>query len=143
MAERGADPRRDREHRRDAGHDGDIERAPIFRSGLDFLADRGGHGEDAGIAAGNDGNARALRGMTERRGRARALFAIVGSVAALARAHRHAIEIGPVTIKRVCGGERRVGLRREIAGVARAQPNDGEVPAHGRCSQPGTNTTAK
>ncbi len=99
--------------------------------------------EDPGIAAGNDGDAGALRGMTKRSGGARAFFAIVGSVAALARARRHAIEIGPVAVQRVRGGERLVGFRREIAGVARPQSDDGEVSAHGRSSQPGTSTTAK
>ena len=42
------------------GHDGDIERAPAFRPGFDLLADRRRHGEDAGIAAGDDRDARAL-----------------------------------------------------------------------------------
>ena len=83
MAERRADPRRDREHRGDARHDGQVELAPALRPGFDRFADRGGHGEDAGIAAGDDSHARALRGVSERGGGARALLAVLGSVTLL------------------------------------------------------------
>ena len=81
--------------------------------------------------------------MIERRGRARAFLAVVGSVAALPGARRHAVEIGGVTIESVCGRERRGSLRSEVAGIARAQSDNGEPPAHGRPSQPGTSTTTK
>ena len=125
------------------GTNGDIERAPAFRAGFDFLAYRGRHGEHAGIAARHDRDARALRRMPQRRGGARALFAIVGRMPGLAGARRHAIEIGPVAVERLRVCQRRLGFRREIARIARSQSDDGEVPAHGRSSQPGTSTTAK
>src|SRR5208282_5243410 len=143
VAERRANPRRDGEHRGDPGHDGDIERTPAFRTGFDLFADRGRHSEDAGVAAGDDGNARALRRVNERGGGAGTFLAIVGRVAALARAYRHAIEIGTIAVKRLRDSQHLDRLRREIAGVARSQSDDCEMPAHGRSSQPGTNTTAK
>ena len=62
MAERRADPRRDRQHRGDAGHDRDIELPPGGVAALDLLAHRGRHGEHAGIAAGHHRDPRALRG---------------------------------------------------------------------------------
>ncbi|OWK21576.1 hypothetical protein AJ88_17500 [Mesorhizobium amorphae CCBAU 01583] len=56
MAERRADTGGNREHGGDAGHDGDVDSAPFGRAGLDRLADSRRHGEDTGIAAGNDGD---------------------------------------------------------------------------------------
>ena len=74
---------------------------------------------------------------------ARAFLAIVGRVPRLSLPCRNTIEIRPVAVQRV-GRPKRVGsLAREIAVVARAEPNDGETPAHGRVSQPGTSTMAK
>ena len=58
-----------------------------------IASDSGGHGEDARIAAGHDGNTRALHGMTKRRFGARAFLPVVRSVAALPDAHRYAVEI--------------------------------------------------
>ena len=69
VAERRADPGRDREHRRHAGHDDEIQRAPAARPRLDLRAHRGRHGEHAGIAAGDDRDLRALCRMAERRRR--------------------------------------------------------------------------
>ncbi len=63
MAERRADAGGDREHGGDAGHDGDVDGAPFGRAGLDRLADGRRHGEDAGIAAGDDGDIMALGGL--------------------------------------------------------------------------------
>ena len=60
MAERRADARGDRQHRGDAGHDGQLDVAPFRRAGLDRLADCRRHGEHAGIAAGNHGDVDAL-----------------------------------------------------------------------------------
>src|SRR5208282_3157212 len=121
------------------------ESAPTLRPGFDFFADCRRHGEDARIATGDDGDARALRGVMERSGSARTLLAIVGSVAALARARRHPIEIRAVTVERLRGRKRVVGFRREVARIARSQSDDGKVPGHvftpGRRSQPGTKTT--
>src|SRR5208282_844882 len=66
VAKRRADPRRNSEHRRDTGYDGDVERTPDLWSELDLFANRRRHGEDAWVAAGDDGNARALRRVSER-----------------------------------------------------------------------------
>jgi hypothetical protein len=74
---------------------------------------------------------------------ARALFAIVGRVPRLAGARRYALEIGPVAEQRVGRFKRVLGLARDIALVTRAEPDNGEVPAQFRPSQPGTSTTAK
>ena len=143
VAEWRADARSDGEHRGNARYDLDVERAPARRSGFDLLAHGRGHGEHSRIAAGNDRDARPLRGVIERRGRARAFLAVVGSVAALPGARRHAVEIRHVAVERIRGRERRGSLRSEVAGIARTQSDNGEMPAHGRPSQPGTSTTAK
>ena len=143
MAERRADPRCDREHGGDSRHDGQVELAPALRSGFDGFADRGRHGEDAGIAAGDDGHARALRGVTERGGGARLLLSVLGRVALLPGALRHAVEIWRIAVKRLRGTKRILGLGGQVARVAGSEADDGEVSVHGRSSQPGTNTTAK
>ena len=59
--------------------------APGRIAALDLLADRGRHGEHAGIAAGDQRDVRAGRGVAQRRRGARALLAVVGGVARLAR----------------------------------------------------------
>src|SRR5205085_10714749 len=109
------------------------------------------HGEHTRIAAGDDSDLGALRGMAERVARTRRLFAVVGRMAALAATRRHAVEIRPIAIKRLRVGQRRGGLRSEITRIAGSQADHGEAPAQGwahdsprgRCCQPGTNTTAK
>ena len=63
MSKGSADARGDRKHCGDARHDGDVEGPPGFRSGFDLRAHRGRHGKHAGIAARDDGDACALRGM--------------------------------------------------------------------------------
>src|SRR5262245_33543101 len=63
VTERRADSRGDSEHSGNARHDLDVERAPTLRSRFDLLAHGCGHGEHAGIATGDDGDARALRGV--------------------------------------------------------------------------------
>src|SRR5580693_4103060 len=57
------------------------------------------------IAAAHHGDARALRRVTERGGGACALLTVVRRVAVLAGAHRHAVEIGSVAVKRFRSGE--------------------------------------
>ena len=143
MAERGAGARRHRQHRGDAGDDGEVERAPGLRARLDLGAHRRRHGEHAGIAAGDDGDLGTLRRMAQRRRGAGALLAVVGGMARLAVAHGNAVEIGAVAIDGIGGGEQRAGLRGEPARVARAEADHREMPAHDRPSQPGTSTTAK
>jgi hypothetical protein len=61
----------------------------------------------------------------------------------LAGAQRYVLKIRAVAEKRVGRGKRVLGLARDIALVARAEPDDGEMPAQLRPSQPGTSTTAK
>ena len=81
--------------------------------------------------------------MAQRCGGAGALFAVVGRMPCLTGARRHTIEVGPVAVQRMRVCQRRLGFRRETAGIARSQSDDGEVPIHGRSSQPGTSTMAK
>ena len=54
-----------------------IERTPGVRARFDLGAHRRGHGEHAGIAAGDDGDVRALRRVTERCASPCSLFAVV------------------------------------------------------------------
>ena len=61
----------------------------------------------------------------------------------LVRPQRHAIEIRRIAVKRVGGLQGVVRLLREIALIARAEPDHRQPPAHGRPSQPGTSTMAK
>ena len=133
----------DREHGGDAGDNGDVERTERFRTVLDRLAHRGRHGEHAGIAARDDCRAPSRRRVAKRGFRARALLAIIRCMPRLAGARRNAIEIRAVAEERVGRGKRVLGLARDIALVARAEPDDGEMPAQFRPSQPGTRTTAK
>ena len=143
MAERRAGASRDRQHGGDARHNGDVERAPGLRPGLDRLQHRSRHGEHAGIAARDDGDVGAAGGMAQRRLGARALLAVVGPMPCLACSHRNAIEIRPITVKRLRRLQSVVRLLREIARIARAEPDHRKPPAHGRPSQPGTSTMAK
>ena len=66
------------------------------RPGLDRLADRRRHGEDAGIAARDDRDPLALCGLRQRRLRARDLLAVVGRDLDLVRPELQPVEIGPV-----------------------------------------------
>ena len=144
MPKRRAGPRRDREHGGDAGHDGDVERAPGWRARLRSASQhRSRHGEHAGIAARDDGDLRAARGMAQSGLGARGFLAIVGGVSRLALPRRHAVEIGPIAVKRLRRIERLARFLRQIARIARAEPDHGKPPAHGRPSQPGTSTMAK
>ena len=143
VAERGAGPRRDREHRGDAGNDGEIDRAPRRRPGVDRLAHRRRHGEDAGIAAGDHRDPGAAGRMVERGAGAGELLAVVGGVAGLAGLCRHAVEIGTVAVEGVGLVERRPRLAGEEAGVARPEADHREPSAHGAGLRAGTRTTAK
>ena len=87
VAERRADPRRDREHRGDAGHDRDVERAPSFPVRIRSL-----RRPPPPWRTRRDRRRKRRRRcapccrMTQRRGGAGALLAIVGRVAGLVRA---------------------------------------------------------
>ena len=81
--------------------------------------------------------------MSQCGGGAQAFLAVVGGMAALAGALRHAVEVSGVAIKRLSVRQRVSGFRRQITRVARAQSDYGQPSAHERCSQPGTNITAK
>ena len=85
----------------------------------------------------------AFRRVAQRRRGARALLAVVGGVAGLSGARRHAIEIGTVAIERVGGVERRGRLRRQRLRIAGPEADDGERAAQDRFSQPGTRITEK
>src|SRR5581483_921552 len=119
------------------------ELTPRLRSRRDLLAHRGRHGEHAGISARDERDFRALGGMAKRRLRPRRLLAIVRGMPRLVFPDRNAVEIGTVAVKRLGDGERIVGLRRQVALVARADADDGKPAAHARSSQPGTRTMAK
>ena len=80
VAERRAEPRRRRLHRRDAGRDCDIELEPA-RIVLDRLEHRRRHRENAGIAAGDDRDRAALRGERQGKPGAVQFEAIVADVA--------------------------------------------------------------
>lgn len=66
MAERGTDAGSDREHRGHARYHGQVDVAPFFWPGLDRLANGCGHGEDAGIAARDDGDLHPLGRFLQR-----------------------------------------------------------------------------
>ena len=143
VTERSAGPRSHRQHGGDAGNDAEVERTPCLGSGLDRFADRSRHGEHARVAAGHDSNRCAFCGVTKRGLGARAFLAILRPMPRLALARRHAIEVRAIAIQRL-GGEQRVGsLLRQIAVIARAEPDHRDPPAHGLLSQPGTSTMAK
>jgi hypothetical protein len=143
VAERGAGAGRDCEHGGDAGHDDDIERPPGVRAGFDRLQHRGRHGEHAGVAARDDGDICPCCRVAQRGLGARAFLAVVGTMTRLAFPHWNPVEIGCVAVKRLGGFKRVARLLREVARIARAEPNDGKPSAHGRPSQPGTSTMAK
>ena len=147
MTERRADPRSDCQHCGNAGDDCEIQRAPSVRSSFDFFAYSCRHGKDARIAAGNNGDVRALRGMKQRGRSSRFFFPIVRSMPALSGPRRHAIKVRSVAVERFGVGKRVLGFRRHITWIAWPQSDHGEVASHclspGRFSQPGTRTTAK
>jgi hypothetical protein len=58
--------------------------------------------------------------VAERGGGACAFLAVIGSVAVLPGTHRYAVEIRPVAVERLRGGERRSGFRRKVTGIARS-----------------------
>ena len=84
------------------------------------------HGEDARIAAGDNGDVRTLRREIEREARAIKLDPVVGGMAALARALGHAVDIGAVADEIGGGGKRLGRRRREPARIAGAEADDGE-----------------
>ena len=111
--------------------------------GVDRLADRRGHGEDAGIAARHQRDTRAGGRMVEGGSGAAELLAVVGGVAALAGPLRHAVEIGSVAVEGVGLVERGLRFAGEEAVIAGTETDDREPPAHDGRSRAGTSTTAK
>ncbi len=142
VAERRAEPRRRRLHRRDAGDDRDVERPPS-RLLLDRLEHSRGHGEHARIAAGDDGDRAPLGGERQRKPGARELGAIVARVRALAGLEREPFDVRPVADDVGRGRDRGAGFGRHPLGRAGAEPDDGEAPAHGRRPRPGTRIIEK
>jgi hypothetical protein len=132
VAERRAGGGGDGEHRGHAGDDGEVDGAPCRLAVLDRLADRRRHGEDAGVAARDHRHPRTGRGKVERGAGARQLLAVVGGVAGLSGAVRHALEIGPVAVDGLGRRECRCRLGGEEARVAGAEADDGEAAGHGR-----------
>ena len=101
VAERRADPRRDREHGGNAGNENDIERAPASGPVSISSQTAAAMANTPGSPPETTATLRALRGVTQRGGGARAFLAVVGGMAALAGARRHAVEIGPVAVERL------------------------------------------
>ena len=146
MPERRADPRRRRLHRGDARDDPHLEAAPACIARFDRLEHRRGHGEDAGIAAGNDSDATPGRGQRERLARTRQLLAVVARMPKLARPLGQPRQIRAVADEIARRGERLRRFRRHPFGSARAEPDNAEPPlpaAHGRLPSPGTRMRAK
>src|SRR5258708_7744460 len=78
----------------------------------------------------HDGNLGAGGGVSKGCSGACAFLAVVGRVPALALPHRNTIEIRGVAVQRIGCGERGLRLRRDVAVISRAEPDDGEVSAH-------------
>src|SRR5262249_44637074 len=120
------------ERRTDAGGNGehgcnswkypDVDRAPGRRAGRNGLAHRRRHGEYAGVAAGNEGNARTLGRRKERRRRTRALLAVVGGASRLAGTRGDPREIAAIAVERIGFAQRRARLLGQIARVAGPEP---------------------
>jgi hypothetical protein len=147
MPEGCAGARRDREHGGDAGRDDDIDSAPFRRSIVDRLADGRGHGEHAGIAAGDDGDIRARRSTGERGTGAIQLLAIVGRDLLLVTAQRQAVEIGKIAEEFFSLFDSPRGFRRHLLRHARPRADDIERSrggtSHGLPFHPGTSTIEK
>src|SRR5262249_41557270 len=117
--------------------------APFARAVVDRLAHRSSHRKDARIAAGDECHLDAVRGAHQGGGGSRQLLAIVGGVAYLASDRIDPGEIRLVAeqfARRPNGSAR---LRRDLRGIARAEPDHEQLPRHGRASHPGTSTSAK
>ena len=119
-------------------------RAEALAIALDRLVDGGRHGEDAGVARGDDGHARAAERELERLARALELDAVVARAALLAAARRHASEVGRVADEHLGPRQRGVGLRRQPSGARRAEARrcrGSPAPAARAGSSPGTSTS--
>ncbi len=78
------------------GSDLDIERAPLSGTVFNRLEDRARHGEDAGIAARDQGDTPALGGAGQGGLGTGHFLPVVGGMAGEARMVRHAGDIGVV-----------------------------------------------
>src|SRR5215831_9956960 len=143
MAERCTDPRGNRQHRGDPGHDLHVEHTPRWRTRFDLLANRRRHGEYAGIAATHQGNLASGCCAFESGTRPQCLLAVVRWIPTLTCTNGRAVEIRSVAEQRIGGGQGGIRVRREPACISGAKPDDRKSSAHDRASQPGTNTTAK
>ena len=143
MPERRANTRRGRLHGADARHDLDCKVAPCCLATLYRLEDSGRHGENAGIAAGDDRDH--VSGGSERKRMARPLDldTIVARVPCLSGTQRDTIEIGSVTDKIARFAQHVRGLRGQPVGIARPEPHDIKPAAHGRRPRPGTQIKEK
>ena len=143
VAQWGADPGSDREHRGNARDNRQFQLTPGRGPLLDLLANRRRHGEHAGVAAGYQRNIGTRRRGFERGACPRAFLAIVGGMAALSGTRRRAIEIRSVTEQRVRGAQHGFGLRCQPTGISGTEPDHGQPASHDRSFQPGTSTIAK
>jgi hypothetical protein len=121
----------------------DLSSAPAGLAGFQRLEDRRRHGEDAGIAAGDDRDRLPSAASIQRMPGAVDLDAVVGGMLGLALARRHAAEIGAVADEVAGGIERRGCGRRQVARLAGAEADDGERAGHSRRPSPGTRIIEK
>jgi hypothetical protein len=144
VAERGAGGGGERQHGGDAGNDLQLDRTPGFGTGLHRLAHGGGHGEDAGIAAGHHRGVAVRDCMIERGTGAGQLLAIVGGDGGLVGTQIEPGEIGAVAEQGFRGSQRFARGLGEVEAVARSEPDDAEHRRHvSRPAQPGTRTMEK
>ena len=144
MAERRADARGDRQHRGDAGHDGQLDVAPFRRAGR-----RSPRRPPPPWRRRRGRRPKPRRRRRPRPARVSAAEARDSS-SRLSEAWRiwpsarfEPVEIGLVAEEFARRADGLSRLRRHLVGVAGAKPDHGEPAAHGRCSQPGTSTSAK
>ena len=136
MAKRRAGLGGGRQHGRDARQNLYVEFTPGFRSLLQGLEDRRGHGEDARIAGGNDHDFFALGGERQRLAGALQLDPVVAGVLGEARPVGHPLHVGYVADDIARRGQRRLDLGRHQLLCARPETRDNQAPAH-RSSPPG------
>lgn len=94
------------------------------------LQDGGGHGEDAGVAAGDHGHPAAAPGEVEGEFGAFGLDLVVGGVAALAGAQRDAVQVGGVADEVFGGGEGAAGFGGQPEGACGAGADDHHLTGH-------------
>ena len=110
---------------------------------LDRLEDSRRHGENARIAARDDGDVEAVGGKLQREPGAVELVAVVARMDALAGRELEVLDIGRVADDVARHSDGRARLRRHPPSRTRAQTDDRNAPAHGRRPRPGARMSEK